>query len=415
VSNNLKLQVLDVKKIKMDFPILNQLVNGHKLVYLDSAATSQKPRQVIDAMNDYYSNYNSNVHRGVHKLSAESTEKYEQSRKKVAEFINAKDSKEIIFTKNATEAINLFYYSWALENLKAGDEVITTEMEHHSNLVPWQNLQKRGVKLNFVSINSDGLLSESEYENLLSNKTKLVTVTHVSNVLGTINDIQKMAKLAHDYGSVIFIDGAQSVPHMPIDVRKLDVDFLAFSGHKMLGPTGIGVLYGKASLLNSMNPFLYGGDMIKEVHMRDTIFNSIPYKFEAGTPPIAEAIGLGAAIDYLRNIGMKNVRIHERNLINYALDRLSDIKDLVIYGPMDADSRCGVIAFNLGDVHAHDLASVLDDQGIAVRSGHHCAMPLIEKLGVPATARASFYIYNNEEDIDRLVDGLNYAKKVFRL
>lgn len=401
---------LNMKKIRKDFPILGRKISGKKLVYLDNAATTQKPKAVIDALDEYYEQRNSNVHRGVHTLAEEATEAYEESRKKLARFINA-DRREIIFTRGTTEAINLVKFSLGFEK---GDEIVTTVMEHHSNIVPWLMLKKKGIAVKFVDVNEDGLLEEEQYDDLITEKTKLVTVAHVSNVLGTINDVKKIAGIAHDSGALCLVDAAQSVPHMPVDVKQLQCDFLALSGHKMLGPTGSGALYGKKQLLEEMEPFQGGGEMIKTVSTEKATWNDLPWKFEAGTPNIADSIVLGAAVDYLQKAGMKNIREHEKDLTKYALSRLSEVKGLTIYGP-EAGDRGGVVSFNLGDIHAHDLASVLNDDGIAVRSGHHCAMPLHTRLGIVATARASFYLYNTPAEIDKLVASLKRARKVFRL
>ncbi|MBI2579070.1 MAG: cysteine desulfurase [Candidatus Aenigmarchaeota archaeon] len=401
---------MNMKKIRKDFPILGRKISGKKLVYLDNAATTQKPKAVIDALDEYYEQRNSNVHRGVHTLAEEATEAYEESRKKLARFINA-DRREIIFTRGTTEAINLVKFSLGFEK---GDEIVTTVMEHHSNIVPWLMLKKKGIAVKFVDVNEDGLLEEEQYDDLITEKTKLVTVAHVSNVLGTINDVKKIAGIAHDSGALCLVDAAQSVPHMPVDVKQLQCDFLALSGHKMLGPTGSGALYGKKQLLEEMEPFQGGGEMIKTVSTEKATWNDLPWKFEAGTPNIADSIVLGAAVDYLQKAGMKNIREHEKDLTKYALSRLSEVKGLTIYGP-EAGDRGGVVSFNLGDIHAHDLASVLNDDGIAVRSGHHCAMPLHTRLGIVATARASFYLYNTPAEIDKLVASLKRARKVFRL
>ena len=413
MSDILKLK-LNVEKIRQDFPILNQIVNGKRLIYFDSAATAQCPLFVIETMNQFYRDYKSNVHRAAHKLAAEATEKFEESRKKVADFVNAR-AKEIVFTRGATEAINLVLYSYALENLQKGDEIISSVMEHHSNLVPWQVLQRKGVKLNFVDIKQDGTLNLEQLKDMINNNTKLVSITHASNVLGTINPAKEIGKIAHNHGALFLVDAAQSVPHMPVNVKDIDADFLVFSGHKMLGPTGIGCLYGKADILNQMTPFNYGGEMIKEVYLRKTVFNDIPHKFEAGTPDIAGAIGLGAAVDYLERLGMHNIREHEKELVSYALERLSGIKGLRIFGPTNPDIKGGVVSFTLGDIHGHDLTDILDSEGIAVRSGQHCAMPLHDRLGIPVSTRASFYIYNTEDEIDKLVLALEKARKVFRL
>ncbi len=405
------LMALDAEEIRKDFPIFRRKINGKPLVYLDSAATAQKPRHVIDTLASFYENYNSNVHRGVHTLSVEATELYDKSREKTAAFISA-NPEEIVFAKNCTEAINIVLYSWAMQ-LKKGDEILTTVMEHHSNIVPWQSLKKRGVKLKFADIDEEGKLKMDEFSGLLTKRTKLVAVTHASNVLGTINPVKEIAKMAHDNGALCLVDGAQSVPHMPVDVKSMGCDFLAFSGHKMLAPTGIGCLYGRKEILENMPPFHLGSDMMKEVTLYKTAFREPPWRFEAGTPDFAGAVALGTAVDYLKNLGMKNVHRHEKELSDYALKRLSEIKDVTIYGP--GKDRAGVISFNLGDVHSHDLASVLDEDGIAIRSGHHCAMPLMKRLNVTAVARASFYVYNNKKDIDILSVSVEKARKVFRL
>ena len=406
------IQLIDVKK---DFPILNQKINGKQLVFLDSASTSQKPVVVINSIKQYYEEYNSNVHRGLYKISAIATQRYEESRKKVANFINSYP-KEIIFVRNATEGINLVASSFGRKIVNKNDTVLLTEMEHHSNLVPWQLLVKgKNAKLEFIPITEDGLLDLKKGFELLRKKPKILAITHVSNVLGTINPIKEIIKEAHKYGVIVLVDAAQSVPHMKIDVKDLDCDFLAFSGHKMCGPTGIGVLYGKKELLEEMEPIFGGGDMIKEVQYRNATWNELPWKFEAGTPNIAGAIGLGAAIDYLNSIGIDNIHNYEKFLTKYALEKLSKVKDVKIYGPRDINVRNGVISFNLADIHAHDLTTVLDEEDIAIRSGHHCAMPLIEKLGIIAAARISFYLYNTCEDVDRLIDALEKARKVFKL
>jgi cysteine desulfurase/selenocysteine lyase len=402
--------------IRKDFPILSRQVHGKPLVYLDSAASSQKPRAVIDAMSTYYETTHANVHRGVYEISEEATAAMERARVKVARFINARRSKQVIFTRNTTESINLVAYSWGSANIAAGDLIILTEMEHHSNLVPWHLLaQRTGARLEFIPITGDGSLQLDIYQQLLQQQPKLVAFTHVSNVLGTINPVQEMIAQAHAVGAIVLIDAAQSVPHLPVDVQSLDVDFLCFSAHKMLGPTGIGVLYGKRDLLEAMPPFMGGGDMIRTVGLRQSTWNDLPWKFEAGTPAIAEAIGLGAAVDYLNAIGMENVLQHEQQITRYALEQLQAVPGLTIYGP-DASKRGGVISFTLGDIHPHDLASILDQQaGVAVRAGHHCAQPLMERLGLAATARASFYVYTIEEEIDILVQGLRQAIQIFKL
>lgn len=389
-------------------------VHGKPLVYLDSTASSQKPNVVIDAMSHYYQTFNANVHRGVYQISEDATEAMEKARMKVARFLNARHSKQVIFTRNTTESINLVAYSWGNTNIHAGDLIILTEMEHHSNLVPWQLLaQRTGAKLAFVPIDDNGLLRLDIYEQLLEKKPKLVAFTQMSNVLGTITPAQQMIAQAHTVGAVVLLDAAQSVPHLPVDVQALDVDFLCFSAHKMLGPTGIGVLYGKRELLEAMPPFMGGGDMIRTVDLHESTWNELPWKFEAGTPAIAEAIGLGAAVDYLNAIGMENVLQHERALTEYALEQLRAVPELKLYGP-DASQRGGVAAFTLGDVHPHDLASILDQEvGVAIRAGNHCAQPLHKRYGLGATARASFYVYTNKADIDTLVQGLHKAKQIF--
>jgi cysteine desulfurase/selenocysteine lyase len=401
---------LNIEQIRKDFPILQRKVHGKQLVYLDNAATSQKPRQVIEAIDYYYKNYNANIHRSIHTLGEEATEKYEEAHNKIAEFINADSYQNIIFTKNTTEAINLLAYSLT-SKLKKGDEIVISQMEHHSNFVPWQQLAKqRNLKLKFIKINEEGLLDAGSINENITKKTKIVSIMHVSNVLGTINPIKDIAKIAHENNALMISDGAQSAPHMPVDVKNLDVDFYAFSGHKMLGPTGIGVLYGKRELLEEMQPFLYGGEMIREVNFDDTKFNDLPWKFEAGTMNIAEAIGLGIAIDYLNNIGIEQIQKRDRELIDYAMKRLKEIKDLTIYGP---EERGAVVSFNLKNIHPHDVSQILDSEGIAIRAGHHCCMPLMSVLKVPATARASFYLYNAEEEIDKLISALHKVKKVF--
>lgn len=402
------------EEIRQDFPILSRQVHDRPLVYLDSTASSQKPTAVIEAMNHYYQTYNANIHRGVYQISEEATAAMDKARVKVARFINARQSKQVIFTRNTTESINLVAYSWGGANIHAGDLIVLTEMEHHSNLVPWQLLaQRTGAHLEFVPVSDDGLLRLDIYQQLLQRQPKLVAFTHMSNVLGTINPAKAMIALAHAARAIVVLDAAQSVPHLPIDVEDLDVDFLAFSGHKMLGPTGIGVLYGKRALLEAMPPFMGGGDMIRTVHLRESTWNDLPWKFEAGTPAIAEAIGLGAAVDYLNELGMATVQQHEHEMTTYALEQLRAISGLKIYGP-DASQRGGVISFLLDDIHPHDLASILDQEvGVAIRAGHHCARPLMERYGLAATARASFYIYTLPAEIDILVQGLRKAQQIF--
>lgn len=385
-----------------DFPIFKRKVNGKRLVYLDSTATTQKPMQVIGAIKNFYENSNANVHRGIHRLSEEATEQYESSRNKIAGFINSKNN-EVIFTRNATESINLV--SNSLE-FKKDDEIITTYTEHHSNLVPWQ---ETGAKLRFLEIDKVGNLIINE--KLFTKKTKLVAVTGCSNVIGTINDINKITKIAHENGAMVLVDGAQLVPHKKVDVKRLDIDFLAFSGHKMLGPTGIGVLYGKEKILERMKPFMKGGDMIKEVTRESATWNDLPYKFEAGTPNIAGAIGFGAAIDYLQNIGMETIENHEKEIIKYAMKR-AEQENLKVYGKVFP--KAGILSFNIKDIHPHDVATILDQQGIAIRSGHLCAQPLMHHLGINSACRASFYIYNNEKDVDALFTGLKVVRQVFK-
>ena len=405
---------LNIEKIRKDFPILErETANGRRVIYLDSTATSQKPVQVIEAMNDYYRRSNANIHRGVHTLAEEATSLYEGARERIAKFINASSSREIIYTRNTTESINLVAYSWARANLKAGDLVILTEMEHHSNLVPWHMLQaERGIELEFIPVTANGLLDLDVYKSLLNRTPKLVSFTHMSNVLGTINPAGEIIELAHAAGALTLVDGAQSVPHLSVDVQALDADFYAFSAHKMCGPTGIGVLYGKSALLEAMPPFLGGGDMIKEVKLRSFRPNTLPHKFEAGTPAIAEAVGFGAAVDYLSSIGMKDIAAHEHEITEYALERLEEVPGVKVFGPT-ADKKGGVAAFTLEGVHPHDVAQILDRDGIAVRAGHHCAQPLHEKFGIPATSRASFYLYSTKDEVDLLVKGLYKVKELF--
>jgi len=402
---------MDVKSIKKMFPILDQEVNGHPLVYLDSSATSQKPVQVIEAVDNYYREDNSNVHRGVHTLGTRATDKYEGAREKVRSFLNADSTAEIIFTRGTTTSINTVAYSYARANLTAGDEIVITPMEHHSNIIPWQQAAKAtGAKLKYVPLQEDGTITLEDMKSTITANTKIVAITHVSNVLGTVNPIKEIAKIAHDHGAVILVDGAQGAPHMKVDVKELDCDFYAFSGHKMCAPTGIGVLYGKRELLEEMEPVEFGGEMIDFVNLYDSTWKDLPWKFEGGTPIIAGAIGLGAAIDFLQEVGQDNILEHEKKLADYALERLRTIDGISIYGPED---RAALVTFNLNDVHPHDTATVLDSEGIAVRAGHHCAQPLMKWLDVTATARASFYLYNTEEDIDTLIDGLLKAKEYF--
>jgi len=407
-------KTVDVEKVKNDFPILNRKVNGKRLVYLDNAATTQKPKVVIDALVDYYSRYNANVHRAVHQLSIEATETYENSRKKLAKFINSPSPQQVVFTRGTTESINLVKFAWGSKFIKEGDVILLTLMEHHSNMVPWQLLAKeKGARIEYTPITSDGRIDMAEFERLLGLSPSLVAFTQCSNVLGTINDAQRLCSMAKRAGATTVVDAAQSAPHMPVDVQNIGADFFAFSGHKMLGPTGIGVLYGKKDLLESMDPFQSGGDMIKEVHLDGARWNDVPYKFEAGTTNIADAIGLGVAVEYLSSLGMENVRRHEVDLLRYAFDKMARIPNIKIYGPMDPEARGGVISFNLADIHPHDMASILDEEGVAIRSGHHCAQPLMEHLNVPGTSRASFYVYNSASDIDAFIGALLKAKSVF--
>lgn len=405
---------LDIEAIRKDFPILQREIHpGKQLVYLDSAATAQKPTRVIEAMDRYYRWSNANIHRGVHVLAEEATMLYEDARRNVAGFIGARDAREIIFTRNTTEAINLVAYSWGRANLQAGDVIILTEMEHHSNLVPWQMLaQERQVRLEFIPVTDDGLLDMEQYRKLLMLSPKLVAFTQMSNVLGTINPAGEIIRLAHDAGAITLVDGAQSVPHIQVNVVDLDVDFLAFSAHKMCGPMGSGVLYGKTALLEKMPPFLGGGDMIRKVMLRSYAPNSIPHKFEAGTPAVAEAVGLSAAVDYLNSIGMDAIAAHEHEIVSYALEQLNQIPGVRILGP-DADRKGGVVSFTMDIAHPHDVAQILDRHGIAVRAGHHCAMPLHDRYQIPATTRASFYIYSTREEVDHLVQGLEQVKAIF--
>jgi len=405
---------LNLIEIRKDFPILDrELRPGVRLTYLDTTATAQKPLAVINAMDDFYRRSNANIHRGVHTLAEEATTLYENARERIAKFINAESARQVIYTRNTTESINLVAYTWARANLKPGDLVILTEMEHHSNLVPWHMLQaERGIELDFIPVTQDGLLDLVTYGMLLERNPKLVSFTHMSNVLGTINPAAEMIRLAHEAGAIVLVDGAQSVPHLKVDMQALDADFYAFSAHKMCGPTGIGVLYGKTALLESMPPFLGGGDMIKEVKLRSFRANTLPHKFEAGTPAIAEAVGFGVAVDYLTNLGMDNIAAHEHEITEYALERLEEIPGVKLFGP-SADKKGGVASFTLEGVHPHDVAQILDRDGIAVRAGHHCAQPLHEKFGIPATSRASFYLYNTKEEVDLLVNGIYTVKKMF--
>lgn len=407
-------KALDVQALRNDFPILSRLVNGKPLVYLDNAATTQKPHSVIQSLVDYYENYNANVHRGVHTLSMEATDMTEAARKKVADFINAPEPETVIWTRNATEGMNIVAHSWAGGHIEPGDEIVTTPMEHHSNLVPWQEIAaERGATLRFIPLSDDGTLDLSDLDAIITDRTKLLAFTHASNSLGTINPAKLLTEKAHAVGATVLVDGAQSVPHMPVDVQDIGCDFLAFSGHKMMGPTGIGALYAKRELLEDMEPFLTGGEMVLQVTYEKASWADLPWKFEAGTPNIADSIGMGAAVDYLSALGMENVREHEKQITSYALERFKEIEEVDVFGPQDPELRGGVVSFHNEDVHPHDLGTFLDQRGIAVRTGHHCTMPLMGKLGVVATARASFYVYNTEQEVDALVDGVKGALRYF--
>jgi cysteine desulfurase/selenocysteine lyase len=406
--------VLDVRRIREDFPILREQVNGRRLVYLDSAATTQKPRQVIEALVRYYETSNANIHRGIHTLATRATEQYESARVRVADFIGARSPREVIFTRNATEAINLVARTWGDESLGEGDEIVLTLMEHHSNIVPWQLLaRRRGAKLRYVGLTPDGHLDLDELRALIGRRTKLVSLTQMSNVLGTINPVTEVAEMAHRAGALLLVDGAQGVPHLPVDVSTLGADFVAFSAHKMLGPTGVGVLWAPAELLESMPPFLGGGDMISIVRPEESTWAELPHKFEAGTPNIADVIALGAAVDYLSGLGMANVRRHEQELTEVALERLRGIPGMRIFGPPSAAERGGVVSFAMEAAHPHDVATIADGYGVAIRAGHHCAQLLMRALGVAATSRASFSIYNDADDIEALVEALEGVNRVF--
>ena len=405
---------MNIQDIRNQFPILYQEVNGKPLVYLDSSATSQKPISVIETVDKYYREINSNVHRGVHTLGTRATDAYEGAREKVRKFINAKSTQEVIFTRGTTTSLNTVASSYAAANLKEGDEIVITYMEHHSNIIPWQQVAKRtGAVLKYIPLQEDGTLSLDDVRATITANTKIVSVMQVSNVLGVINPVKEIAQIAHENGAIMVVDGAQSAPHMKIDVQDLDCDFLAFSGHKMCGPTGIGVLYGKKHLLENMEPIEFGGEMIDFVHLQESTWKELPWKFEGGTPIIAGAVGLGAAIDFLNEVGLDNIAEHEHRLAAYALEKMSAVEGMTIYGPLDAAKRAGLITFNIEEVHPHDVATVLDAEGIAVRAGHHCAQPLMRWLKASATARASFYLYNTEEDIDKLVEGLVKTKEYF--
>ena len=404
---------MDPIALKSEFPILHQDINGYPLVYLDNGATTQKPRSVIEAVKRYYEWDNANVHRGVHTLGSRATDAYEGAREKVARFLNAPASRQIIFTRGTTTALNLVASGYARQTLREGDEIVITPMEHHSNLIPWQQAAKAtGATLKYIPLQPNGTVTLEDVEATVTERTKIVAITYVSNVLGTINPISEIAKIAHRKGAIIVVDGAQSTPHMKVDVQALDVDFYAFSGHKMCAPTGIGALYGKAQLLERMEPIEFGGEMIDFVELHDSTWKELPWKFEGGTPIIAGDVGLGAAIDFLEQVGLDNIASHEHKLVKYAMDRLSSIDGVTIYGP-PAEERAGIVTFNLGDVHPHDVATVLDTRGIAIRAGHHCCQPLMRWLKASATARASLYLYNTEEDIDRLAESLVKTKEFF--
>lgn len=403
---------MDPIALKAEFPILNQEINGHPLVYLDNAATAQKPRSVIEAVKRYYEWDNANVHRGVHTLGSRATDAYEGAREKVARFLNAASTREIVFTRGTTTGLNMVAHGYARQVLKPGDEIVITPMEHHSNLIPWQQAAKAtGATLKYIPLQPDGTVSLADVESVVTENTKVVSITYVSNVLGTVNPIGKIAEIVHRKGAILVVDGAQSTPHLKVDVRALDVDFYAFSGHKMCGPTGIGALYGKAQLFERMEPMEFGGEMIDFVDLYESSWKDLPWKFEGGTPIIAGAVGLGAAIDFLESIGLEEIDRHEKKIAKYAMERLSAIEGITIYGPKE--ERAGLVTFNLGDVHPHDVATVLDTEGIAIRAGHHCCQPLMRWLNVSATARASFYLYNTEQDVDRLADALVKTKEFF--
>lgn len=405
---------IDGNLIKKDFPIFERSIRGKPLIYFDNAATTQRPRQVIESIKEFYSNHNANIHRAVHLLSYEATQMYEEAHKKTALFIGAESWSEIVFTRNATEALNLIAYAWGLWNLKEGDEILLTLMEHHSNIVPWQMLKKlKNIKIKYVNVRKEGRIDLEDYKRKLTDNVKIVSLIHASNVLGSINPIKEMIKLAKEIGAIAVVDAAQSIPHILVNVKEIGCDFLVASGHKMLGPTGIGFLYGKRELLENMNPFLYGGDMIEKVSVDEATWNELPWKYEAGTPNIANGIGLSSAIDYLNNIGMNNIHNYEHHLTKYALEKLISIPDIEIYGPLDANDRVGVISFNLKNIHPHDVASILDSSGIAVRSGHHCAQPLMNHLNIENAIRVSFYIYNTIDEIDKLIEVLMKIHKIF--
>lgn len=408
--------MINIDQIRNDFPILSRKINGHELVYLDNAATTHKPRSVINSLVDFYENHNSNVHRGVHTLSMEATDKFEEAREKISSFINSQTSQSIIWTRNASESLNIISYSWGNKNIGEGDEILLSPMEHHSNLIPWQELARmKGAKIKFLSLNIDGTLDLSNIDELITQKTKLVSIVHVSNALGTINPVKELCEKAHQVGALFVLDGAQSVPHMSVDVQDIGCDFFVFSGHKMMGPTGIGVLYGKMEILEEMDPVFTGGEMVLEVTYEKASWSDIPMKFEAGTPNIADSIALGTAVDYLQNIGMENIHDYEKSITSYALKKFNTLESegVTLFGPKSSDQKGAVFSFHIPNIHPHDLGTILDGMGIAVRTGHHCAMPLIKSLGVSATARASFYVYNTMKEVDTLIDGIKSAIRYF--
>jgi cysteine desulfurase/selenocysteine lyase len=407
--------MLDIDAVKSDFPILSQEMNGQRLVYLDNAATTQKPKKVIDAITEFYEKYNANTHRGIYQLSEQATAMYEESREKVRTFIGAEKTEEIVFTRGTTESINLVAYSWGRKNIEAGDEILLTEMEHHSNIVPWQLLAKeKGAVIKYIPVDKNGKLNLDSIDQYFTKKTKLLALIHISNALGVVNPIKQLITKAHTSGVPVLLDGAQSTPHMPINVKDLDCDFFAFSGHKMLGPTGVGVLYAREDILEEMPPFLSGGSMIREVTMAETKFEDLPLRFEAGTMPIAQVIGLGVAIDYLNSVGMENVWQYEQELVNYALAKIRAISGVTVFGKETNVERSAVVSFAIEGLHPHDIASILDEAGVAIRAGHHCAQPLLRALGTEATARASFYIYNDQKDVDQLIEAINKSIKILK-
>ena len=408
--------MININEIRNDFPILSKKINGHQLVYLDNAATTHKPRSVINSLVDFYENYNSNVHRGVHTLSMEATDQFEEAREKISAFINSETPQSIIWTRNASESLNIISYSWGYKNISEGDEILLSPMEHHSNLIPWQELARaKGAKIKYLSLNEDGTLDLSNIDELMTSNTKLVSIVHVSNALGTINPVKQLCDKAHEVGALFVLDGAQSVPHMLVDVQELDCDFFVFSGHKMMGPTGIGVLYGKMEILEKMDPVFTGGEMVLEVTYEKASWADIPMKFEAGTPNIADSIALGAAVDYLQNIGMGNIHDYEKTITSYGLQKFKELESegVTLFGPKSSDLKGAVFSFHIPNIHPHDLGTILDGLGIAVRTGHHCAMPLIRSLGVSATARASFYVYNTLDEVDMLIEGIKSAIRYF--